>query len=131
MTTATHGIRDRLADELKLANVSPSTQRLYLWGVDRFLQALSKSPELATEGDVRAFLRGLQDTGTKAGGLKSHVAAIKFLYRRVLRQPDVVRDVPYPKVPKTLPTVLSGSEVAEVRADQRTVAPTTLVVSPA
>ena len=40
-----------------------------------------------TEADVRRFLRGLQDDGIGANGLKSFVAAIKFLYRRVVRLP--------------------------------------------
>lgn len=117
--TTTHSIRDRLSDELKLANVSPRTLRTYMRCVDRFLRALSEPPEEATEADVRRFLRGRQESGSGPHDLKSYVAATKFLYRRVLRLPDVVENVPYPKIPKSLPVVLSGSEVTEVLGSVR------------
>lgn len=112
--TTSHDIRLQLVDELKLANVSPRTLDSYTRCVERYLAFLPGPPERATEADVRRFLRGLQDGGIGPNGLKSFVAAVKFLYRRVVRLPKVVDDVPYPKVPKSLPTVLSGSEVAEV-----------------
>lgn len=110
--TATNSIRDQLIDELKLSNAALTTLERYSGSVDHFLKALGKPPAEATEADVRRFLRGLQERGVGPHGLKSYVAAIKYLYTRVLRQPDVVRGVPYPKIPKTLPVVLSGSEVA-------------------
>ena len=107
-------IQNLLVDELKLANASPSTLSAYVRGAGHFLKTLSGPPEKATEADVRRFLRGLQEGGIGPHGLKSYLAAIKYLYMRVLRQPDVVRDIPYPKIPKTLPVVLSGSEVAAI-----------------
>ncbi len=87
---------------------------MYTHCADRFLAALPVPPKEATEADVRRFLRGLQDGGIGPHGLKCYVAATKFLYRRVVRLPEVVESVPYPKIPISLPVVLSGSEVAEV-----------------
>jgi site-specific recombinase XerD len=42
------------------------------------------------------------------------VAALRFLYIHTLQRPQVVETVPYPHVPKSLPIVLSGSEVEAV-----------------
>jgi len=114
MTAIQHAIREQLADELKLANASPRTYARYTQCADRFLEALPVPVEKTTEAHVRRFLRGLQESGVKPHCLSAYLAAIKFLYRRVVRLPEVVRDIPYPKLPKTLPVVLSGSEVETV-----------------
>jgi len=47
---------------------------------------------------------------------KMHVAAIKFLFKHVLLRPAVVADIPYPRLPKTLPDILSGTEVQALLA---------------
>jgi site-specific recombinase XerD len=44
--------------------------------------------------------------------LKSEVAGIRFLYTKTLGRPEVVGWMPWPRPAKTLPVVLSGSEVA-------------------
>jgi integrase len=65
--------------------------------------------------DVKAFLLHLQRE-RKAGPctVNVYIAAISFLYRHVLRMPGVVDDVPHPRIPKTLPDVLSREEVEQV-----------------
>jgi integrase/recombinase XerD len=45
---------------------------------------------------------------------RMHVAAIRFLYAITLRRPEVVGWLVWPKTPRSLPVVLSGTEVFAV-----------------
>jgi hypothetical protein len=44
-------------------------------------------------------------------GLKSDIAGIKYLFIRVLDQPEKAARVPWPRVPLNLPEVLSIAEI--------------------
>jgi integrase/recombinase XerD len=50
----------------------------------------------------------------KPSTVRVYVAALRFLYTVTLRRPEVVQYLRGPKVPRHVPTVLSGSEVAEL-----------------
>jgi len=67
------------------------------------------------EAEVRQFLLHLA-TERKVGPAtrKMHVAALKFLYEKTLRRPEVVAHIPWPKVPQGLPDILSGTEVDQL-----------------
>lgn len=42
------------------------------------------------------------------------IAALKFLHREILKRPEVVENLPSPKLPKRLPVVLSREEVMAI-----------------
>jgi site-specific recombinase XerD len=65
------------------------------------------------ETEVRQFILHLaQERKVSASVHSTHVTALKFLYRIILRRPQVVVErLPYPKRPKTLPKVLTMQEV--------------------
>jgi site-specific recombinase XerD len=105
---------DRMSADLKLRNYSPRTRESYLRCCRSFVRHFMRPPtELGTE-EVRTFLLDLVDHFAPPSVLKMHVAGIKFLYRVTLGRPEVVADIPWPKTPRTLPDVLSGSEVARL-----------------
>lgn len=54
--------------------------------------------------------------GASPGTVRGYVAALKFLYGETLNRPEVAARLPWPKVPRKQPVVLSGSEVLEVLA---------------
>ena len=106
----------RMSADLKLRNYSPQTGERYLCCCRNFIRHFMRPPtELGAE-EVRAFLLHQVDRFATPGALKMYVASIKFLYRVTLGRPEVVADIPWPKIPKTLPDVLSGSEVARLLA---------------
>jgi site-specific recombinase XerD len=105
-------LKERMEADLKLRNLRPGTQEIYL----RCARALAKfhmrSPAELGEEEVRAFLLSLRDERKLSPStLKVHVAALKFLYEVTLQRPEVVRSVPTPRVPQKLPQILSGTEV--------------------
>lgn len=107
--------RARMVADLELANYSAGTVERYLRCTDSFVAHYMRPPAELGETEVRCFLQHLQKVRrTGPSGLKMYVAALRFLYARTLRHPEVVETVPWPLVPKSLPVVLSGTEVEQV-----------------
>jgi len=101
--------------ELDLHGRSPNTQQSYLGCVSRFIQYYQRDPEDLGPSEVRAFLLHLKHVrGIGASTLKVTIAALTYLYDRVLHRPEVMSGIPRPKVISRLPAVLSGTEVDEL-----------------
>jgi integrase/recombinase XerD len=108
-------IRERMIEELELLGMSAATRKSYLTNCRVFVAYFMRSPEQMGAKEIREFLLHLsRDRKTGPSCVRGYVAALRFLYRRVLRNPDAVQDVPMPKVPRTLPDVLSREEVRQI-----------------
>jgi site-specific recombinase XerD len=71
-----------------------------------------KSPEQLGAVETKAFiLHLLRERKSSPSAVGVYVAALRFLYRVVLRRPEAVEDLPRPKVPKRLPNVPTKEEV--------------------
>jgi site-specific recombinase XerD len=104
-----------MAVDLRLKNFSPKTCSSYIDCCRHFVEFHRRSPRDLGAEDVRRFLLYLiAEKFHSASNVKMHLAGIKFLYRVTLKRPEVVADIPWPKVPRTLPNVLSGSEVVRL-----------------
>jgi site-specific recombinase XerD len=74
------------------------------------------------EAEVRQFLLYLAlDKQVGAATQKMHVAGIRFFYAETLKRPEVVVNIPWPKVRQTLPPILSGTEVDRLLESVETV----------
>jgi site-specific recombinase XerD len=86
----------------------------YVAGVVRFARHFGRSPaELGAE-DVRSFQLHLLQQRATWSLYNQTVCALRFLYGVTLGRPEVVHAIPYGKRPKTLPSVLSSEEVAQL-----------------
>lgn len=111
----TESTRARMVADLELAHYAPGTIENYVRCADTFVSHYWRHPTELGETEVRCFLLHLQHVRhTGPAGLKMFVAALRFLYARTLRRPEVVETVPWPRIPKALPVVLSGTEVEQV-----------------
>lgn len=105
-------LREKMRDDLRLKGYSKTTRSMYLGSAQRFADHHGRSPAVMGEQEVRDFLLHLvKETGLGAAGQAMNVAALKFLYRVTLRRPEEVEKIPFPRVPKRLPDILTGSEV--------------------
>ncbi len=104
-------LRDRMEADLRLRCYSKGTQAEYLRCAKHFARYHWRSPAAMGEAEVRAFLLHLLKSGKGPSVVKMHVAAVKFLYEVTLQRPEEVVRIPWPKVARPLPDVLSGSEV--------------------
>jgi len=103
---------NRMQGDLKLKNYAPGTQKAYLQCATRYAQFhVGRSPSVLGEREVRDFLLDLALKQATPAVMKMNLASLRFLYSTTLRRPEVVVGIPWPKVPRTLPDILSGTEV--------------------
>lgn len=105
----------RLAEDMRIRNLSPRTIDAYTFHAERFADFIQKPLDLATVEDVRNFQLYMIDTKKLAySSFNQAVCALRFLYTHTIRVPWPVAMVPYGKRPKTLPVVLGRQEVNEL-----------------
>lgn len=108
-------LRDRMAEDLKLAGFSPSTRRIYLHYAKYFTKHFRRSPSGMGEREVRTFLLYLLDERKLShNSYRQCYAALKFLYVVTLNRSFEVDSIPRHRGRPRLPIVLSGSEVQQL-----------------
>ena len=100
-------LKDRMETDMKLRNLRPATQVLYLACAKKLAQHYHCSPAELGEEHVRRFLLYLrEDLGRSPSTVKVYSAAMKFLYEKTLGRPEVVASLGWPKIEQELPEVL-------------------------
>jgi site-specific recombinase XerD len=102
-----------MIEDMRVRNLSPNTQRLYIDGVARFARYFGKSPELLGPEDVRTYqVYLIHQKRASSSALQQTVCALRFLYRNTLGKEWALPYIPAPKREKKLPVVLSQEEVS-------------------
>ena len=108
-------LRKRMLEELQRRNYSPTTIRYYLRVVENFARHFGKRPDRLTQENIREYqVYLLQERKLEASTVGLHIAALRFFFVKTLRRPYLQLDLPSPKRPKRLPTILSQDEVARL-----------------
>ena len=111
-------LRERMDEDMAMRGLVPNTRETYLHCVTVFVRHFGRSPcELGAE-HLRLFLRHLRVVKKRSPStLATYVAALRFLFGVTLKRTDVTHDdLPRPKVPMKLPTVLDATEVVKLLA---------------
>lgn len=110
-------IREKMVADLKIKNSSEHTIDSYLRYARKYVEHFGRPPTQLGREHVHEYLTYLTDERqVHPGTLAIHLAAISFLYRITLNRPDVVADIPRPRLPKKLPEILTGTEVDKILA---------------
>jgi integrase/recombinase XerD len=110
----TTDLRRRMIEDMTVRNLSPATRASYITAVKKFSRYYRRSPaELGVE-EVRAYQVHLVENGIAWATLNQTVSALRFFYGVTLGREDLPERIPYARVPKTLPVVLSAAEVARL-----------------
>jgi integrase/recombinase XerD len=104
-------LRRRMVEDMTVRNLSPATQRSYLYAVAKFSRFFGKSPERLELEDVRAYQVHLASQGIAWATLNQTVAALRFFYGVTLNRPEIPERIAYAREPRRLPVVLSADEV--------------------
>jgi integrase/recombinase XerD len=122
-------LSNRMARDLKLKNLAVGTQTQYLTCCRRFAAYHMRSPlEMGLE-EVKEFLGHLMAGSGSVERLKMHIAGLKFLYGVTLDRPEVAERLPWPKVPRKKPDILSGTEVEKVLEAMASLVPAMVVLT--
>jgi site-specific recombinase XerD len=102
-----------MTEDMQVRNLSPHTQATYLHQVARFACHFRQSHEALGPEEIRAYQVYLTvEKRLAPSSILTAVAALRFLYRVTLKRAWPVADlIPAPKKPRTLPIVLSRTEV--------------------
>ena len=107
-------LRQRMIEDMTVRNLSPATQASYITAVKKFSQYYGRSPADLGIEDVRTYQVHLVAHSIAWASLNQTVSALRFFYGVTLGRKDLPKRIPYARVPKTLPVVLSVAEVARL-----------------
>jgi len=106
---------DKVKAECLLRGYSPNTYNGHLCRCRRFAKHFMRSPAEMGREEVESFLFHLATVEEASPAKqKGYVGALKFLYREILKRPEVVEDLKSPKLPTRLPVVLDRQEVRAI-----------------
>ena len=104
-----------MLEELQRRNYSSETIRVYINAVKQFAEYFHRSPAKLGPEHIREFqLHMMRDRKLAAHTIKQRSSALRFLYVRTLRRPQMLEHIPIPKTPVKLPVILSREEIARL-----------------
>src|SRR4029453_8818062 len=104
-----------MLEELQRRNYAKTTVYYYLKAVERFAKFFHTSPDQLNQSPLRqyqAYLLRERKLGPRT--VKLHVSALRFFFVKTLKRPYLLEDIPFPKVPRRLPGILTTEEVARL-----------------
>jgi site-specific recombinase XerD len=106
-----HASIARYLEDLGLAAYSKSTIKVYSAAVLALARYHDKAPDQCDREDVRQWLLHLQARGSSPISIRQYVCALKFFFTRTVSAPETVAKLPLPRHQRSLPAVLSRTEV--------------------
>jgi integrase/recombinase XerD len=109
-------LRKMVFEELERRNYSQATARAYVGAIRRFAEFFHRSPDLLGPEHIRQYqLHLVQERRLHPRSVMLQMAALRFLFLKVLRLRYSRDDLPLPKLlRRQIPTVLSPDEVARL-----------------
>jgi integrase len=109
-------LRQRMIDDMRIRKLSPKTQAGYIRVVKRFAAFLGRSPDTASDEDLRRYQLHLVEHGISPISLNATLTGLKFLFETTLNHPELLAKMHSVHVPYKLPVILSHEEVARLLA---------------
>ncbi len=108
-------LRQRMQTDLRIRNYAKRTQAIYITRVAEMASHLERSPSALSGEEVRDYLRYLkEEREVSRSEFAQVVGALRFLYGHTLERPEMVPRIPYPRIKRRHPVVLSASEVVRL-----------------
>jgi integrase/recombinase XerD len=106
-------LRQRMVEELQRRNYSAATIRGYVLAIKQFADYFGKPPDRLGATHIQRFQWYLlQERKLAPVTVEIRMSALRFFFKKMLKRRDIhFDDLPFPKTPRKLPTVLSREEV--------------------
>lgn len=105
-----------MIEDMRMRKLMPKTREAYLRAVRKFAKFLGKSPDAATDEDLRRFQLHLIDQGTSPITLNATIVGLNFFFSVTLGRPEVMAKMQSVRVPQKLPVILSKEEMTRLLA---------------
>ena len=108
-------LRRKMLADLRIRNYAERTQGMYITRVAEMARHFGRSPADLSGEEVREYLRYLiEERKVARSWFAQTVSALRFLYRFTLGRPEMVPQIPYPRLKRRHPVVLSPAEVVRL-----------------
>jgi integrase/recombinase XerD len=105
-------LRNMMLEELQRRNYSQSTVRAYVRAVHQLAAYFRRPPDRLGPEHMRLFQAYLfRERKLNARTVVQYSAALRFFFVKTLKRHYMLENIPLPKEPRKLPTVLSQAEV--------------------
>jgi len=122
-------LRQAMLDELHRRNYATTTVQYYIQPVERFAKHFHRPPDQLNRTHLREYQAYLlRDRKLEPRTVKLHVSALRFFFVKTLNRRYLLDDMPYPKVPRRLPTILTVEEVTRLIDAARTLTDRTMLM---
>src|SRR5437870_1752982 len=118
-----------MLDELQRRNYATTTVQYYIQAVERFAKHFHRPPDQLNQAHLREYQAYLlHDRKLEPRTVKLHVSALRFFFVKTLKRRYLLDDIPYPTVPRRLPTILTVEEVTRLIDAARTLTDRTMLM---
>jgi integrase/recombinase XerD len=107
-------LRRRMIEDMSVRHFASKTQHDYIRAVINLARFIGRSPDAATNEDLRRFQLHLTENGAGTSLINSTVSALRFFFTVTLDRADAARHLTVVHEPRKLPVVLSPEEVARL-----------------
>ncbi len=105
-------LRRRMIEDMSVRHLASKTQHDYVRAVIKLARFIGRSPDTATNEDLRRFQLSLTENRAGVPIINSTVSALRFFFNVTVDRPDASRHLTFVHQPRKLPVVLSPEEVA-------------------
>jgi integrase/recombinase XerD len=113
-------LRRRMIEDMRMRKLSAKTQSTYIRAVRHLAGYLGRSPDTATDEDLRRYQLHCVDRGISPMALNAMITGLRFFFDVTLKRPELMGKMSHLRVARTLPVVLSREEASRLIESART-----------
>jgi site-specific recombinase XerD len=116
ITDTVSPLRQRMIEDMSSRQLCAGTQKGHIRSCKRFAAFLKRSPDTATNEDIRLFQLHLAETGVSICTRNRIMTGLRFLLRVTLRRLDLATEIYHVREPEKLPQAMSREEMKRLLA---------------